>query len=68
MNNVLIMAANGRIAQIIEQRILTEDQFRNVNLTLFLRDAGRLDIFKNNPRVKVIEEDLTYFSQVNAVM
>lgn len=47
MNNVLIMAANGRIAQIIEQRILTEDQFRNVNLTLFLRDADRLDIFKN---------------------
>ena len=68
MNNVLIMAANGRIAQIIEQRILTEDQFRNVNLTLFLRDADRLDIFKNNPRVKVIEGDLTYFSQINAAM
>lgn len=33
------MAANGQISQIIEQRILTEAQFSDVHLTLFLRKS-----------------------------
>lgn len=66
--NVLIMAANGRIARIIEERILTEKQFEDINLTLFLRDANRLAQLKNNPRVKIIEGDLTNFNDVNQAM
>ena len=66
--NVLIMAANGRIARIIEERILTENQFEDINLTLFLRDTNRLAQLKSNSRVKMIEGDLTNFDDVNQAM
>lgn len=40
--NLLIAAANGQIAKIVENRILTEPGFKDVRLTLFLRNADRL--------------------------
>lgn len=40
--NVLILAAYGRIARIVESRILSEVRFNNVNLTLVLKDSKRL--------------------------
>ena len=39
MTKVLILGANGRIARIVEQRLLAET---DVQLTLVLRNAGRL--------------------------
>jgi len=39
---VMILAANGQIARLVENRILTEPTFKDVDLTLFLRDASRL--------------------------
>lgn len=59
MKNVLILAANGQIARIVEQRILTEPAFDQINLTLFLRDASRLSKYANNSRVTLIEGDIT---------
>lgn len=53
-----ILAANGQIARIVEQRILTEDQFKDVDLTLMLRNANRLSNLANNPQVTIIEGDL----------
>ncbi|MGN1336091.1 MAG: NAD(P)H-binding protein [Limosilactobacillus mucosae] len=53
-----ILAANGRIARIVEQRILTEDRFKDVELTLMLRDKNRLSDLASNPRVTIIEGDL----------
>ena len=44
-----ILAANGQIARIVENRILNEDQ-----LTLLLRNASRLNDLKDNPRVTLI--------------
>ncbi|WP_304251548.1 NAD(P)H-binding protein [Limosilactobacillus gastricus] len=56
--NLLILAANGQIARLVEERILSEDNFKSVNLTLFLRNADRLANLATNPRVTLIEGDL----------
>lgn len=40
--NVLILGANGQIARIVEERILTESAFEDVKLTLGLRNPSRL--------------------------
>ena len=40
--NVTILAANGQIAHLVEDRILNEAAFKDVNLTLMLRRASRL--------------------------
>ena len=53
-----ILAANGQIARIVENRILNEDKFKDVELTLFLRNSSRLSDLADNPRVTVIEGDL----------
>lgn len=66
--NVLILGANGQIARIVEDRILSEDKFSNVNLTLFLRNSSRLSALAGNPRVKLIDGDLDDLSEVEAAM
>ncbi|WP_125589222.1 NAD(P)H-binding protein [Companilactobacillus jidongensis] len=62
---LLILAANGQIARIVEDRILTENEFRNVDLTLGLRNSARLSNLADNSRVKVIETDLENAESVN---
>ena len=39
--NVAIIGANGQIARLVENDILNND--KDVHLTLFLRNASRLD-------------------------
>lgn len=65
---VMILAANGQIAQIVEHRILTEDQFADVDLTLFLRNTSRLANLQDNPRVTLVEGDITDPTAVSAAM
>ncbi|WP_125571713.1 NAD(P)H-binding protein [Lacticaseibacillus songhuajiangensis] len=55
---LLILAANGQVARIVEHRILNESQFANVELTLGLRRAQRLAALADNPRVRLVETDL----------
>ena len=57
---LLILAANGQIARIVEERILTEDKFKDVDLVLFLRRASRLQGLKDRypDRVTLIDGDL----------
>lgn len=43
---LLILAANGQIARIVEERILTEDKLKDVDLVLLLRRANRLQSLK----------------------
>ncbi|MBA1392361.1 oxidoreductase, partial [Lactobacillus sp. XV13L] len=59
---VLILAANGQIARIVERRILTEPAFNKVNLTLGLRQSQRLADF--NKQAHVLEVDLTKAADV----
>ncbi|APX73204.1 NAD(P)H-binding protein [Companilactobacillus allii] len=61
---LLILAANGQIARIVENRIINEDEFKNVELTLGLRNSSRLSSLASS-RVKVIETDLESESSVN---
>lgn len=56
--NLFIAAANGQIAKIVENRVLNEPAFQDVNLTLFLRHADRLSALKDNPRVTLVEGSL----------
>jgi nucleoside-diphosphate-sugar epimerase len=55
---LLILAAHGQIARLVEQRILTEPQFKDVELTLFLRNKSRMADLASNPRVTLIEGDI----------
>lgn len=56
--NVLIVAANGQISQLIEERVLDESKFDDVQLTLFLRNKSRLANLANNSRVTLVEGSL----------
>lgn len=56
--NLLILAANGQIARIVIDRILKEAAFKDVALTLGLRNSQRLASLQDNDRVQVIETDL----------
>ncbi|GEN95486.1 NAD(P)H-binding protein [Pediococcus ethanolidurans] len=62
---LLIMAANGQIAKIVEKRILNETAFKDVELTLFLRRSSRLSDLTDNSRVKIIEGSLDDKNDVN---
>lgn len=55
---LLILAANGQIARLVEDRILTDPKFKDVDLTLFLRRPERLSALKGNPRVTLVDGDL----------
>jgi uncharacterized protein YbjT (DUF2867 family) len=55
---VLILGANGRIARLVEERILTEKEFQDVDLTLYLRNKQRLQNLEENPRISLIEGDI----------
>lgn len=65
---VLILAANGQIARLVEHRLLTEDVYEDVELTLFLRNASRLATLKDDPRVTLIDGDITDATAVSAAM
>lgn len=64
--NFLILAANGQIARIVENRILSEDNFQNINLTLGLRNSHRLASL--GPKARIMEVDLTNNQAVNKAM
>lgn len=66
--NVLILGANGQIARIVEERILTESAFEDVLLTLGLRNPSRLQNLSGNSRVILSEVDLNRQDQVEAAM
>lgn len=66
--NVLIMAANGQISQIVEQRILSEAQFSDVHLSLFLRNKSRLSQLAKNERVTLIEGSLDSAADIQAAI
>lgn len=66
MKNVLILAANGQISRIVEQRVLSEQG--DVHFTLFLRNKERLNSLANNPRVTLVEGDLNNADDVNKSM
>ena len=51
---LLIIGANGQIARIVEDRVLSESAFKDVN-SLFLRNSSRLSNLANNSRVTVVE-------------
>lgn len=63
--NVLIIAANGQISRIIEDRVLDEAKFDDVHLSLFLRDKSRLSNLANDSRVTLIEGSLDSQADLN---
>lgn len=54
------LAANGQIARIVEEIILTEDKFKEVDLVLLLRRANRLQSLKKRypDRVTLVDGDI----------
>lgn len=65
---LLILAANGQIARIVEQRILTEPAYKAVELTLVLRNSDRLARLADNPRVTLVTGDIHDAALINQVI
>lgn len=65
---LLILAANGQIARIVIDRILKEAAFKDVALTLGLRNSQRLASLQDNDRVRVIETDLEDAQSISAAI
>ncbi|MBD5429540.1 NAD(P)H-binding protein [Lactobacillus sp.] len=55
MTKVAIIGANGQIARLVEEKILSKNN--DIELTLFLRNASRLANLADNPRVTLIDGD-----------
>lgn len=69
MTRLLILGAYGQIARIIENRILNEDAFQDVELTLFLRNSSRLNnLLDFGNRVHIIEGDINDADAVSDAM
>lgn len=66
--NLLILGANGQIARLVEDQILQDPKYKDVNLTLFLRDKNRLADLQDNPRVTLVQGDLTEDTSLNKAM
>ena len=64
--NFLILAANGQIARIVESRILSEDTFKDIKLTLGLRNSHRLVSLES--KAQIMEVDLNNNHAVNKAM
>lgn len=66
--DLLIIGAYSRIAQIIEQRILSEDAYKDIDITLLLKNKSRLEKYENNKRVTVIEGDTSSVELMKTIM
>lgn len=55
MTKVMIVGAHGAMAQLVTERLLNET---TATLTLFLRDASRLNQYATNDRVTLIDGDI----------
>ncbi|NLR10710.1 MULTISPECIES: NAD(P)H-binding protein [Lactobacillaceae] len=64
MKNVLILGAHGRIARIVERRLIDET---DAHLTLVLRNADRLKV-KDRNRETIVEGDVSDFKLISSVM
>lgn len=64
MKHVLILGAYGRIARIVEQRLINES---DVHLTLVLRDVDRLKILDKS-RETVVEGDVSDYKLISTIM
>lgn len=64
--NLLILAANGQIARLVENAILTNPASKRINLTLGLRQFSRLAAIKN--RAQIAEVNLENYDEVATVM
>lgn len=55
MTKVMIVGAHGAMAQLVTERLLNET---TATLTLFLRDASRLNQYAKNDRVTLVDGDI----------
>ncbi|WP_407124725.1 NAD(P)H-binding protein [Weissella paramesenteroides] len=66
--NVLIMAANGQISRLVVARLLSEPEFSDVALTLFVRQSTQVADLQDDTHVSVFEGSLDNSSDVTAAM
>jgi uncharacterized protein YbjT (DUF2867 family) len=65
MTRVLIVGAHGQIARVATTLFLERE---DVDLTLYLRRAKRLNALAGNPRVHIVEGDAADVEQLKTVM
>jgi nucleoside-diphosphate-sugar epimerase len=65
MKNVLILGANGQIANEVIKLFLEE---ADIKLTLFLRQEQRLNFLENNSQICIVEGDVLNLSDLEKAM
>lgn len=65
---VAIIAAGGQIARLVTERLLTEDRFADIEVTLALRQPDQLKHLADHPRVTLVKADLTDLPSVASVV
>lgn len=65
MTSILIIGAHGQIARVATRLLLERTEAK---LTLYLRQARRLDALASNPRVRIIEGDALDATALDAAM
>lgn len=65
MTRILIIGAHGEIARVATRLLLDA---ADVELTLFLRKAGRLQALEGDPRVRIVEGDAADEAALEAAM
>ncbi|KRO00123.1 NAD(P)H-binding protein [Companilactobacillus kimchiensis] len=65
MTKIMIIGAHGATARIVTDRLLSETQDE---LVLFLRNAQRLNQYKDNPRVSLVEGDVLNTAELAQAM
>jgi uncharacterized protein YbjT (DUF2867 family) len=65
MTNILILGAHGQIARIATRLLLERT---DAHLTLYLRRAKRLDAFSAEPRIRLVDGDVTDSATLDAAI
>lgn len=65
MKKILILGANGKIARIVEKRLLNNPDYE---LTLFLRNADRLKQLKTASNIKLVEGSVANIELLRSVI
>lgn len=64
MRKFVILHPSGSIARTVINRVLNEEQFNDVNLTLLTDMPDKVQEFSNNPRVEIINGDNKVYEDV----
>ncbi|WP_237027421.1 NAD(P)H-binding protein [Lactobacillus sp. S2-2] len=66
--NMLILGGNGAIARLVSEQVTNNEDTKDVNIKLFLRDTKRVDDLTKLSNIESIEGDLDNYDSIVSAM